>query len=865
MVLAGVCGLPLNLSGACDALQMSEDKGKMKEGKALINYFCKPCKPTKVNGGRTRNLPEHDPERWALFKEYNARDVDSEGAIRQRLIRYRPDPVEHRFWCLDAKINEKGVRYDPVLAQSAIRMDEENKARLIAEAIELTGVKNPKSNAQVKAWLQEQEGIEVASLNKKVVADVVGQLTKEDTIRFMQLRADISKSSVSKYAAMVRSASPADDHIRGCTQFYGATRTGRFAGRIVQFQNLPQNHIPDLALARSLVRTCDTETVELLYDGISDTLSQLIRTALVPDPGQRFIVSDFSAIEARVIAWFAGEQWRIETFENGGDIYCTSASQIYGVPVVKHGENGHLRQKGKVAELACIAEGELVLTDKGLFPIVDVTKDMKVWDGREWVSHEGVVFRGYREVIAYDGLTATPDHLVWIEGQSEPIHFGVAASCGARLLQTGDGRRAIRLGENHQPGEALERELEPLHGADAVYGLRSYPVDEPGKSQTRSVQGLPELLRASSSVSKVAGQANGRSETALHKPEGPRVQELWGEGSRVPVPVSERGLPVCDGGYGAAGSESGDRPHQYERPLRAGEPSIRYAPGQPKEQAEHRSVGVGPAVLAVCPNRGHSEAVGGSDQRADYSGSRNRGVREAEELARYSGKVAVYDIRNAGPRHRFTVSGRLVHNCGYGGGVNAMKAFDTDKLLTDEEMAEIVARWRDASPKIVRLWKALENAAIKAITRKTSAVSSLGNVRFDYENGILWMNLPSGRRIAYWDAQYAPSKWKKGQRTISYMGLNDKKKWGRIETWGGKLTENLVQATARDCLRDKMLALDAAGFDIRFHVHDEVVVTEPVDGKTLEQMNAIMNEPLPWAPGLPLRGDGYYCDFYQKD
>lgn len=194
-----------------------------------------------------------------------------------------------------------------------------------------------------------------------------------------------------------------------------------------------------------------------------------------------------------------------------------------------------------------------------------------------------------------------------------------------------------------------------------------------------------------------------------------------------------------------------------------------------------------------------------------------------------------------------------------------MKAFDTDKLLTDEEMAEIVARWRDASPKIVRLWKALENAAIKAITRKTSAVSSLGNVRFDYENGILWMNLPSGRRIAYWDAQYAPSKWKKGQRTISYMGLNDKKKWGRIETWGGKLTENLVQATARDCLRDKMLALDAAGFDIRFHVHDEVVVTEPVDGKTLEQMNAIMNEPLPWAPGLPLRGDGYYCDFYQKD
>ena len=204
--------------------------------------------------------------------------------------------------------------------------------------------------------------------------------------------------------------------------------------------------------------------------------------------------------------------------------------------------------------------------------------------------------------------------------------------------------------------------------------------------------------------------------------------------------------------------------------------------------------------------------------------------------------------------------------CGYGGGVNALIAFGADKMgMSDEEMAETVAMWRDASPNICRLWKSLENAAIKAIVRKTSAVSRLGNVRFDYESGILWMNLPSGRRIAYWDAQYAPSKWKKGQKAISYMGLNDKNKWARIETWGGKLVENLVQATARDCLRDKILALDAAGFDIRMHVHDEIVVTEPLDGKTLEQMNEIMNEPLPWAEGLPLRGDGYYCDFYQKD
>lgn len=556
MVLAGVCGLPMNLAGACDALHMGEDTGKMKEGKALIQYFCKPCKPTKANGGRTRNLPEHAPEKWEKFKKYCGRDVDSEGDIRRKLLKFVPDVTEHRFWCLDARINEKGIRYDPVLAEAAIQMDAESKAALTEKAVQISGLENPKSVAQIKAWLQEQEGIEVPSLNKKEVADVIGQLTQDATKEFMDLRKEIAKSSTSKYDAMVRSAGP-DEHIRGCFQFYGANRTGRFAGRLVQLQNLPQNHIPDLALARSLVRSGNAETVELLYESISDTLSQLIRTALLPEAGQRLIVSDFSAIEARVIAWFAGEEWRLKVFEDGGDIYCQSASQMFKVPVVKHGINGELRQKGKVAELAC----------------------------------------------------------------------------------------------------------------------------------------------------------------------------------------------------------------------------------------------------------------------------------------------------------------------GYGGGVNALIAFGADKMgMTDEEMAETVAMWRDASPNICNLWKSLENAAIKAITRKTSSVSRLGNVRFDYENGILWMNLPSGRRIAYWDAQYTPSKWKKGQKAISYMGTDQKtKKWTRLETWGGKLTENLVQATARDCLRDKMLALDEAGFDIRMHVHDEIVVTEPRDGKTLEQMNAIMNAPLPWAEGLPLRGDGYYCDFYQKD
>ena len=818
MVLAAVCGLPLSLSGACEALHMGDDVAKMKEGKALIRYFCSPCKPTKTNGGRTRNLPEHAPEKWDLFKTYNAQDVVAERAVRNRLLRYRPDDIEHKFWAVNTRLNERGVRIDTTLARQAVAIDDEYKARLTEEAIALTGLENPKSVAQIKAWLKDQEGLDVASLNKKVVADVVGRLQTDAAREFMRVRAALAKSSTSKYAAMLRSLC-ADGTVKGTLLFYGASRTGRFAGRIVQPQNLPQNHIPDLATARSLVRAGDAETVDLLYESISDTLSQLIRTAFLPEAGQRLIVSDFSAIEARVIAWFAGEEWRLKVFEDGGDIYCQSASQMFKVPVVKHGINGELRQKGKVAELACIAEGQQVLTDAGLVPIERVTTEMKVWDGVEWVSHGGVVCRGEKEVLTYGGLEATADHVVWaaINGEARQVHFGDAATCGAHLIQTGAGRQPIRLGGDHHVGASVEQSLESLLCTDPLQRLRRDPVAAAGQSAHRKVEGLPELHTTEGGTGVVIQEIHGR-ETALHEPEGQQLQELRGAGHRVSVREHHDCVHLYDRESRTALSRDGAGPDRCEWALRTGE-------------------------LAL--------------------GDASTELREPAAIPR---KVKVYDIINAGPRHRFTVSNVLVHNCGYGGGVSALIAFGADKMgMSDEEMAETVAMWRDASPNICRLWKSLENAAIKAITKKSSAVSRLGNVRFDYENGILWMNLPSGRRIAYWDAQYAPSKWKKGQKAISYMGLNDKNKWARIETWGGKLVENLVQATARDCLRDKILALDAAGFDIRMHVHDEIVVTEPLDGKTLEQMNEIMNAPLPWAEGLPLRGDGYYCDFYQKD
>lgn len=556
MILASQCGLPGSLAGASEALGLGEDEAKMKEGKALIRYFCLPCKPTKVNGGRTRNLPHHAPEKWNTFKRYNGQDVVAERAIRRTLERWKPLEVEHRFWCLDARINERGMKIDQRLAVNAVAMDLRYKDELTTKAVELTGLENPKSVSQIKNWLYDQEGKEFPSLNKKVIADVVSQLETEKAREFMAVRSELSKSSTAKYEAMLRSECP-DGHVKGCFQFYGANRTGRFAGRLVQLQNLPQNHLPDLEQARNLVKGGKYTALKALYDGVSKPLSELIRTALIPEDGCKIMVADFSAIEARVIAWFAHEQWRLDVFESGGDIYCASASQMFHVPVVKHGENGHLRQKGKIAELAL----------------------------------------------------------------------------------------------------------------------------------------------------------------------------------------------------------------------------------------------------------------------------------------------------------------------GYGGGINALKAFGADKMgMTEEEMQETVDLWRGSSPNIVAMWRALEKAAIRATVRKGTTVSAIGDVRFDYENGVLWMTLPSGRRIAYWGAKYEESRWHPDRKVLSYMGTDQKtKKWSRLETWGGKLTENLVQATARDCLRESMLALEDAGYDIRAHVHDEVIVSEPVGGRCVEEMSDLMGQPIDWAPGLPLRADGYETPFYKKD
>lgn len=349
MILCAMNGLPMSLDAAGVALQLPEQK--IKEGTALISYFCKPCKPTIANGGRTRNLPEHAPDKWARFKEYAGRDVEVMRTIYKRLSRYPVTDFERAVWVVDNRINERGVLIDRELVEAAVAVDEAFTAEHSEELRRLTGLDNPNSVAQLKEWLAAV-GLECDSLSKGTVTDLKKQATDRTTKRVLELRQLLGKTSTTKYKAMLNVAG-ADDRARGITQYYGAGRTGRWAGRLIQLQNLPQNHLDDIGSVRELVRQRDLETLELCFDSVPDTLSQLIRTALIAKPGHTFLVADYSAIEARVIAYLAGERWRMDVFAQGGDIYCSSASQMFKVPVVKHGVNGHLRQKGKVAELAC--------------------------------------------------------------------------------------------------------------------------------------------------------------------------------------------------------------------------------------------------------------------------------------------------------------------------------------------------------------------------------------------------------------------------------------------------------------------------------------------------------------------------------
>lgn len=451
MVWAATMGLPLSLEGVGAVLGL--EKQKLTEGKELIKYFCQPCLPTKANGQRTRNRPFHAPDKWELFKRYNARDVEAEMGIQRKLSKFPVPPQVWEEYDIDQEINDRGVRIDMELVEQAIQMDARSRQELTDAMKRMTALENPNSVQQMKQWLSDN-GMETDSLGKKVVAELL-KTAPPELAEVLTLRQQLAKSSVRKYQAMEKTVC-SDNRARGMFMFYGANRTGRFSGRNIQLQNLPQNHLPDLAEDRALVRSGDFDAVELLYEDVPDTLSQLIRTAFIPRDGAQFLVADFSAIEARVIAWFAGEAWRQEVFSKGGDIYCASASQMFKVPVEKHGINGHLRQKGKIAELALGYGGsvgalkamgalEMELTEEELPQLVDAWRQSNPNIVKFWWA----VDRAVMEAVRYKHTTTD---------------YGLTFSCrsGMLFITLPSGRKLAyvkpKVGTNKFGGECISYE-----------------------------------------------------------------------------------------------------------------------------------------------------------------------------------------------------------------------------------------------------------------------------------------------------------------------------------------------------------------------------------------------------------------------
>ena len=545
-VQAAMLTLPRSLEDVGRVLGLDEQK--MKEGKELIRYFCVPCKPTKANGGRTRNLPCHAPEKWELFKTYCKRDVDVEKSIRRKLHNFPIPESEMELYRLDQRINDRGVLVDMELVRNAVSCERLHKEVVTKRAYELTGLENPNSVAQLKGWLGDM-GMEAESLSKKAVAEMIAE-TDGEVEELLRLRLMLAKTSVKKYEAIERSTC-SDGRVHGMLMFYGANRSGRWSGKNVQLHNLPKNYLPDLELARELVKQGRFEDIELLYDSTPNVLSELIRTAFIPKPGCRFVVADFSAIEARVLAWLSGEQWRLDVFTSHGKIYEASASSMFHVPMEEITKTSPLRQKGKLAELG--------------------------------------------------------------------LGFGGAA-----------------------------------------------------------------------------------------------------------------------------------------------------------------------------------------------------------------------------------------------GALISMGALDMG--LTEEELPPLVAAWRKANPHITQFWWDVDAAAIKAVREKQK--TKVGKIIFEYKSGILFITLPSGRKLSYVKPRMAVNKF--GRDGLTYEGISENKKWSRIETYGPKLVENIVQGTARDLLAEAMLRVEEKGYPIVMHCHDEIIAEVPEGTGSVDEMCEVMAVQPEWAEGLPLRADGYQCSFYQK-
>ena len=866
MVLASVCGLPLGLGDCGQALKLPADKAKDREGKALIRWFCKPCKPTKTKPDRTRHMPGDYPDKWCKFVSYNGQDVVAERAIRKLLERWRPTGQERRIWVVDQAINDRGIRVDMTLARAAVDMDRDYKARLTQEAIDLTGMTNPGSVAQVKAWLQEQEGIEVASLNKKVMPDVVASLSTDKARQFMAIRKELARSSTAKFDAMVRSAC-SDGHIRGCFQFCGAGRTGRWAGRRVQLQNLSKNKMDDLEACRALVRTGDLETTELLYEDISSTLSELVRTALIPEEGERFIVCDYSAIEARVLAWIAGEEWALEEFRGKGQIYEATGAMMFHVPketIAKGGVNHHRRAAAKVAVLAsgygggvnallAFGADKMGMSDADMVETVDLWRKanphvVALWKDLERAAIRCVV-RGTPQVSKTGGIRFDMDHgILWMTLPSgrRIAYFGAQYTKskwkdGKVLSYMGIGQKSHKwerletwggkLTENCWGGETpvlTDRGWVPIRDItcrdllwDGVSWVTHGGVVHQGWRPVICLDGL--TVTSNHKILTTEGwrraeACNGLDRLSVQLPDGPETWlhrgRAWTGEVGCAMPVRKR---IRDGHSGF--EETGEG-----------------------READFLWLHETKAHLRGTQNTRNDEA----------SGIRRLEVHEGQ--MRKPETPGLEELRRAWDHSLRTVGKQLRKLLGrYGANLRARSGFGPQgqqfgvfpgELPLGQSVSELPEQEGLPSSRDSR-----RPAPAKGISQA---------VRGEIHNTAV----SAGARLS---AGEINDPGEREKPVYDILNAGPRHRYVVLGSGGPILAHNCVQATARDCLRDAMVALSDAGFQIRAHIHDEVVISEPIYGRTLEDVAAIMGRSLPWAPGLPLRGDGYYGSFYFKD
>lgn len=860
--LARAWGLPASLKDF--ALAMSAEE-KDEAGTRLINLFSKP------NRQGQRVEPADRPDDWVAFGAYCDQDVETMRDAAKRLGLGFPRG-ERAVYEVDQLINDRGVRVDVALAEAAERCFVDNKAGALQRISKIAGVDNGNSVAQLRTWLKSR-GVDTEDLRKDTVKELLAGELPDDVREVLTLRQECAVSAAAKFTAAKRAAC-ADGRLRGTMQYFGAS-TGRFAGRLIQFQNLARDGFK--TKKGGYDTAAEEAAVGRLLEGgsvPSPELKKLIRPLLMGP----FVVCDYSSIEPRVLAWLAGEQWMIDAFNNNEDIYVATAERMGGV------EHGFDRQKGKVATLACLPGSSRILTNRGLVPLRNVRISDKVWDGSRFTRHGGVVYRGRRRVMTYDGLTATPDHLTWARSLGAPrlVRLEDAAASGSRLVQSGSGRTPLRVGGDPDSGASVHSGLVRLHGADPVHRLRPRAVDELHEPEDGEVEGVL-ALQPSPEDPQETGSSSHRGEAAVHQPRQSCLRPLRRAGYHLRLRFGHRSRSVDPGEPGSVPRGVRARSCGQQPRVRPRKPALGNATAERFESRVLPAYGVPARRVAVRGEHRPTQALRRLFERRNLPASRIGCEAEVQGLASDPAAVDVYDIRNAGPQHRYTAEGVLVHNCGYRGGVGAMLAMGGRNVLPpsapeDEvrkRLKEIVDAWRAQSPAVRRFWSQLE----RIINTGGGVDTGLINIEVKGQDRYVW--LPSGRPIVYrgltrrWkqllDADGAPL----GPARLVPHVLNTGADRARVPykpLHGGIITENIVQATARDILVQALRNLEEAGWPVVTHIHDEVVCEIPADKRGLDEealvaeVSEIMCRPPSWADDdLVIKAAGYTCRRYHKE